>query len=233
MVKHHFSRFYNWVVKYRYQLLLGAALTVLILPAFTGHGVISNRLFSGSMSLLFFLSIIASDSLKPKQRSNGYVVLAVLLILTWLETAGLESLFVSVIKLFFMIAFFSFIISFLIRFISRSPQINRNVIISSITIYLLIGIVGGSLAFLFFKIYSSAYTFPENIVEPRFLDFIYFNFITMSTVGYGDITPSRPETQTLAYMIAITGHLYVAIIIAMFVGKYLMHRSNAKDENDD
>jgi hypothetical protein len=50
----------------------------------------------------------------------------------------------------------------------------------------------------------------------------------MSTVGYGDITPRIPETQTLAYLMAISGQLYVAIIMAFLVGKFLVHSDNAK-----
>jgi hypothetical protein len=53
----------------------------------------------------------------------------------------------------------------------------------------------------------------------------------MSTVGYGDITPKLPQTQTLAYFIAVTGQLYVAIVIAFLVGKLLMHRGEEKDKH--
>jgi hypothetical protein len=50
----------------------------------------------------------------------------------------------------------------------------------------------------------------------------------MSTVGYGDITPRIPETQTLAYLIAVTGQLYVAIIVAFLVGKLLIKPNEGK-----
>jgi hypothetical protein len=55
----------------------------------------------------------------------------------------------------------------------------------------------------------------------------------MSTVGYGDITPRIPETQTLAYFISITGQLYVAIIIAFLVGKLLVHSDRNKNDSKE
>jgi hypothetical protein len=63
--------------------------------------------------------------------------------------------------------------------------------------------------------------FPTPGLETLF----YYSFVTLSTVGYGDITPRLPQTQTLAYLIAVTGQLYVAIIMAFLVGKLLVNRS--------
>jgi len=88
------------------------------------------------------------------------------------------------------------------------------------------GIIGGNLAFLLYDFYPNAFIFPERIAQPTFTDFLYFSFITMATVGYGDITPAIAQTETFAYLLAVTGQLYVAIIIAMLVGKYLVARQH-------
>jgi hypothetical protein len=55
----------------------------------------------------------------------------------------------------------------------------------------------------------------------------------MSTVGYGDITPRIPETQTLAYLLSISGQLYVAIIIAFLIGKMLMQGDQKKADKNN
>jgi hypothetical protein len=93
----------------------------------------------------------------------------------------------------------------------------------AINIYLLIGISFGNLSLLLNSFYPNAYTFPTNIQAPAFVDFMYFSFVTMSTMGYGDFLPAIRQSQVLAYLTAITGQLYVAIIMAIIVGKYLVH----------
>jgi hypothetical protein len=46
----------------------------------------------------------------------------------------------------------------------------------------------------------------------------YYSFITLATVGYGDVTPTTPLTRTLAWIEAITGQFYLAILVAGLVG---------------
>ena len=52
-------------------------------------------------------------------------------------------------------------------------------------------------------------------------DLIYYAFITMTTVGYGDIVPVSPGARSLAVLVAVFGQLYIAILISLLVGKYL------------
>ena len=55
---------------------------------------------------------------------------------------------------------------------------------------------------------------------------LYFSFITLSTVGYGDITPVSKVARMLAAMEAITGLLYVAVLIARLVAIQATPKSN-------
>jgi voltage-gated potassium channel len=98
---------------------------------------------------------------------------------------------------------------------------------------LLSGIIGASLSMICYRIYPDAYNFPVYIERPDFVNFLYYSFITMSTVGYGDITPRIQETQTLAYIISVAGQLYVAIIIAFLIGKFLMQGDQKKTDESN
>jgi voltage-gated potassium channel len=55
---------------------------------------------------------------------------------------------------------------------------------------------------------------------------LYYTFITMTTVGYGDLLPVKPYARSLATLIAITGQFYLGIIVAMLVGKYASQRND-------
>lgn len=223
MIKRHYHKGNNWVKKHRFQLLLTATILVLIVPSFSGKGLLSKILFVTAMSFLFIQSLIVSSNKKSKLRVLRYFSAIVLIILFGLDPLGLASNNLFIIRLLLLSLFFIFVTLYLLKFMRKSPAINANVIITAINIYLLIGIISGSLAFFFYLVLPESYQLPSYISEPSFVTFNYYGFITMSTVGYGDIAPKLPQTQTLAFLISVTGQLYVAIVIAFLVGKLLMH----------
>ena len=60
--------------------------------------------------------------------------------------------------------------------------------------------------------------------EKRYPLFIYFSFSTMSTLGYGDIVPVSRLARSLSWLEALTGQLYLTILVARLVG---LHIANA------
>ncbi|NOX64262.1 MAG: two pore domain potassium channel family protein [Chlorobi bacterium] len=122
--------------------------------------------------------------------------------------------------------FFIYVTYSMVRYISQSEFVNEIILLNAINSYLLIGIVG---AFLFISV-DVGYSYFANaehalnfnaIVEPSFQDYVYFSFITLTTLGYGDITPIIPVAKSLTIALSLTGQLYLTILVAMLVGKYL------------
>lgn len=228
MLKKNYKRGNQWIQKHRFQLLLFATILVFIVQASSGRGLLEKILFVSAMSFLFIQSLLVASDKKSKWNWLRYFIVVIMIILFGLDPLGLESINLDIIRLLLLVLFFVFITVYLLRFMRKAPAINVNVIITAINIYLLIGIISASLAFIFYLILPGAYQFPSYITDPNFVNFNYYSFVTMSTVGYGDITPRLPQTQTLAIFIAITGQLYVAIVIAFLVGKLLMHPRDEK-----
>ena len=54
-----------------------------------------------------------------------------------------------------------------------------------------------------------------------FHDYLYFSFVTMTTLGYGDVTPISSTAKSTTIIIAVAGQLYLTILVAMLVGKFL------------
>jgi voltage-gated potassium channel Kch len=54
----------------------------------------------------------------------------------------------------------------------------------------------------------------------RISEFQYFALVTLTTLGYGEITPITPAARSIASLISVSGQLYVAIVIALLVGKF-------------
>ena len=68
-------------------------------------------------------------------------------------------------------------------------------------------------------------TNPEAITE----ELMYFSYITLTTIGYGDILPITPMARKAAILIGLIGQMYLVVITAIVVGKYINQSSNAKN----
>ena len=220
MIRHHYGKTLDWIDLNRFNLLLVSTVLVLVLPAFSGTGLLSEILFWTTMTFLFLQSVVAAKVRKSRKRFVR-IIAVMLIFIIWLKPIGFKSVIVDGVKNAALAGFFIFVVVYLFKFIRRSDRVTLDVLITAVNIYLLLGIIGGSLASLLNIIYPEAYNFPDYTSARVFIPFLYYSFITMTTVGYGDITPRIPETQTLGYFIAITGQLYVAIIIAFIVGKLM------------
>jgi hypothetical protein len=49
---------------------------------------------------------------------------------------------------------------------------------------------------------------------------LYYSYVTLSTLGYGEITPASRAAQSLAYLEAICGVMYIAVLVSSLVGSY-------------
>ena len=117
-----------------------------------------------------------------------------------------------------------------IKHILFGPKIDANKIVGSITIYLLIGIIWALLYGLVEEVFTGSFE-GTHLAEDgsRFWDLIYFSFVTLTTLGYGDILPVNTYARTLAYMEAIVGQFYIAILVASLVSAHLHERKFKKE----
>lgn len=65
------------------------------------------------------------------------------------------------------------------------------------------------------------------MTAPTLADFLYYSFVTLTTLGFGDITPVTARARSLAVLEAVTGVLFVALLIARLVGMYSRQESKA------
>jgi hypothetical protein len=124
----------------------------------------------------------------------------------------------------------AFVIGHLLYFILRAPVVNTEVLCASIAAYLMLGLMWTVAYWLVDQLTpGGAFSFNTNRGAQSMNGFtgFYFSFITLSTVGYGDITPVSRAARWLAAMEAMTGLLYVAVLIARLVSIY----SSTKQDN--
>ena len=118
------------------------------------------------------------------------------------------------------ILFFLVTVVSLIRQIATSKQVTAGVIMGSVSGYLLLGIIYSIFISLIIKNDPGSYSniSLESGIDASFS--LYYSFVTIASLGYGDIVPLKPYTRSLATFIAVSGQLYIAIIVALLVGKF-------------
>jgi hypothetical protein len=122
-----------------------------------------------------------------------------------------------------------FVIGHLLLFILRAPVVNVDVLCASVAAYLMLGLMWTVAYWLVDQLTpGGAFSFNTSRGSHSMNGFtgFYFSFITLSTVGYGDITPVSQAARWLAAMEAMTGSLYVAVLIARLVSLYSAAKSD-------
>src|SRR6266566_4780369 len=123
----------------------------------------------------------------------------------------------------------AFVVVNLLRFVLRAHSVNVEVLCASISAYLMLGLIWTIAYWLVDQIVPNAFAFNTTTGTKESMEgfnAFYFSFITLSTVGYGDITPVSKVARMLAATEAMTGLLYVAVLIARLVGLYSTPKSS-------
>jgi hypothetical protein len=123
----------------------------------------------------------------------------------------------------------AFVVGNLLLFVFQAPSVNTEVLCASISAYLMLGLMWTMAYWLVDQLTpGGAFAFNTNTGKQSMKGFnaFYFSFITLSTVGYGDITPISRIARWLAAMEALTGLLYVAVLISRLVSLYSQAKSD-------
>jgi hypothetical protein len=127
-------------------------------------------------------------------------------------------------------AFFGFLLIAILHSLKHvvfAREISVNRLVGAVCIYLLLGVI-----------WSIAYTVIDMLHPDSFQgillqaggawdsEWLYFSFVTMTTLGYGDISPISSTARGLAYMQSVFGQFYIAILVAGLVSAYILGRQS-------
>jgi hypothetical protein len=197
-----------------------AALVVLLLIS-----ALVDTMPQGEGRMLLRLVILATEvvafiSLNFGTRWRGFIGLMVLLIIvagsldeftsvTWAPVFGLISSLIFFLGIAYVVS----------RRVLFSGDVDFNTIIGALAVYLLIGLIWATLYLLTLEFFPLAFNGIERENwSDNFSNAAYFSFVTMTSLGYGDISPALPLTRALAYLQAIVGAFYMAIVVASLIG---------------
>ncbi len=114
------------------------------------------------------------------------------------------------------IIFYAYTLTRVLVYAVRGREVTRDKIFGAISVYLLIGFTWAFLYRLLYTCQPDAFSFPTKEAP----DFVYFSFVTLCTVGYGDITAVSGFGRSLVILESVTGILYIAVLVSRLVTLY-------------
>jgi len=121
----------------------------------------------------------------------------------------------------FSILIFTATVVTMISQIIKKKDIDGHLIIETINGYLLIGVIISFINSTILWHNNLAITFPKSIGNVDIGDIVYYSFVSITTIGFGEIVPQSQIAKSLSIFSGIIGQFYLAIIMALIIGKLL------------
>lgn len=212
---------------YRYELL-----AVLLTTIVFGGGVVPSPLFEDLfLPVIIFLAAVLSVVLVQNRgislRLTFTVFAFMALLLMVLRLFTNFHFQVRITSLLIFILFFAALSYELFRQMVSEKAVNRKIIFAAFDCDLLLGVLGvlgGMLFSLLIMLDANAFT-NVGSEELLFNKMNYFSFITLTSIGYGDITPNSLLAEKVTAFFGLIAHFYSVVIVGIIVGKYVSARS--------
>lgn len=186
-------------------LLLTSGVFVFILP-----------LLQTESSLFGILLISAIIFLAAYNISRRLILIGLIAIFIEVGTRTTDFIVLNYLAVVTTNLFFIYIVGNVVLDMMRQRSVTLFTLVEAVNGYLLLGIMFISLVAFCELTFPGSYLFKG----AEGVDLVYYTLVTLTTVGYGDITPQIPVAKSLSMIIAISGQFYIAVVVAIIVGKF-------------
>ena len=220
------KNFENYIQKLhdvRFLVLLILILLMLVLTPFFDEFV-QTRILMDIFLTTIFISIIYTIRLKRTQAIIASILVFPLIVATW-STYFIEIKTISLLTRIFGVLFFAYAAINILRIIVKSEKVTRETIFAAIVAYLLIALMWAFLYMILELASPGSFSFPDWGSRGETMQFEYLSFVTITTLGYGDITPVTDKASALVIIEAVIGQIYLVVLVAWLVGMHVSRRS--------
>ena len=130
-------------------------------------------------------------------------------------------------------AFFLFTIIQMLIFIYSHTEVTRDLITGAAVVYLFMALMWTFIFVVVETLHPGSFNLPEGQGLEATRHFLYYSFVTLTTLGYGDITPITPLARSLCILEAVIGQLYLVVQVAWLVGVHVSQSMLKKSRQDD
>jgi len=213
-----------------YRLFLFSLTGILLMPGLITH-LLPEHIFPASrvFSIFYLTTVITGVYTVTDNKRNltfgiGLGILTFALAILRFEVIT-DADWALTLNFIVSIIFFGFLFLKCLQEILGKHEVDVQMIYASICGFLILGFIASIIFNYIYNIIPGAYT--VEIAEGDFFTMVYFSFVTLTTLGYGDISPVHDTSRTLALLFAIIGQLYLTVLIAILVGKYVSKPQNS------
>ncbi len=181
-------------------------------------------------------------ALWKRARHHATHMLAGGLIIVLLTFGGLISHHALVLaQVVGQIIFLSYMIGVVVRSVFRAADITGDILCGAVCIYLLFGVLSGFVFVLIEDLLPGSFlvsNWQTNSAEQQVLFIhdpgwlIYFSFVTLTTVGYGDVLPGNAIARSVAVIVAVVGQILLVVQIARLVGLHVAQDTFVKKNGE-
>jgi hypothetical protein len=193
--------------------------------------------------LPLFLSVVMLTALNTVSDRRAEFWVAALLLLfglvpEWMHAFGVEN--TDIWGKILIAVFLLYVAVLILRTVLRATEIDIEVILGALCIYLMFALVWG-IAYQIVAIrQAGAFSIPPALIEGAAnpeqaiaAALQYFSFVTITTLGYGDIQPVVPLARSLAITEALFGQIYLVTLIARLVSMESNQKLTSNRSPDD
>ena len=216
------------IYPYRFEMFFLSQLAILF-----GSLVVPAQFFESFLApILFQLNIFSGIILLSKKRKLMWFLVALLVIVGVIygitKTSSDSQKSISIIQMGAYFLFYLIITRELIYQVWKAKKVNRKVILGLISGYVSLGLIGFFICLSIEISYPGSFTNLMVVGQTQDISerLMYFSYITLLTIGYGDIHPITVLAQKASILIGLMGQFYLVILTALIVGKYLNQKMN-------
>ena len=211
------------VHKSKFLALLILLLLMLVLTPFLDDFIQTRILLDGFLTAIFIF-IISTIRLKRLQTVFAFILVLPLLIATW-STYFVEVRSLGLLTRIFGALFFGYTAFNILNIVAKSKEVTREIIFAAVVAYLLIALMWAFLYMILELVSPGSFYFPDEGRWGETMRFEYLSFITITTLGYGDITPLTDKASALVLIEAVIGQIYMVVLVAWLVGMHVSRKS--------
>ncbi len=179
---------------------------------------------------ILFAAILISGLWAVSQK-RGIFIMALLmaipaLVLGWVTDLA-ELPFLRTLSRLFLAIFFIIMLVSLLSYIRRAKEITADLLMGAASTYFLVGLFWAFI-FFFIETFSPGSFRLEGSGADMESQLIYYSFVTLTTVGYGDITAASMIARSYSVLEAVTGQLYLAVLVGGLVGLHISQSAERK-----